>query len=151
MVYRIGVTPIRFALAGAELAGAQAVDGGRPLGLAFALGALLSAVFVLADPRWRVFGQRREEPPPPPAGADREEWWRSVLRSTLPSTVGLALLGAIALAFNSVLAAVLAGGLCGLGVAGLVVAVQVASAERALGGRLLFERGGIRGGLFLER
>jgi membrane glycosyltransferase len=52
-----------------------------------------------------------------------EEWWRAALRATYPSTLGLAVLAAISLTFSPMLAAVLAGVIGGLCVAGLLAAL----------------------------
>ncbi len=84
--------------------------------LGFALGAVGGAVFVLNDPRRRFFKSR-------PAAAD-DPWWRAALHGTYPSTLGLAALTGIALAFSPVLAAVLAGIIAGLGIAGLTTALR---------------------------
>jgi hypothetical protein len=53
-----------------------------------------------------------------------EPWWKTALRGTYPSTIGLAVLAAVSLAFSTVLAAVLAGVIGGLGVAGIFAAVS---------------------------
>jgi hypothetical protein len=84
--------------------------------LAFALGALGGAIFVLNDPRRRFVraGQVVSE----------EQWWRTALRGTYPSTLGLAVLTGIALAFSPILAAVLAGIIAGLGIAGVTAALR---------------------------
>ena len=76
------------------------------------------AVFVLADPRSRLVK-------PPPAERRVEPWWKTALRATYPSTLGLAVLAAISLAFSAVLAAVLAGVIAGLGVAGIFAALAL--------------------------
>jgi hypothetical protein len=76
------------------------------------------AVFVLADPRSRLV-----KPPPPERRV--EPWWKTALRATYPSTLGLAVLAAISLAFSAVLAAVLAGVIAGLGVAGIFAALAL--------------------------
>ena len=54
----------------------------------------------------------------------------------MPSTVGVAVLAAISLAFQPILAAVLAGILAGLGIVGLVSCVEVALWERQAGAQL---------------
>jgi hypothetical protein len=79
--------------------------------LGFTLGLLGGVLFVLTDPRRRFLRPRVL-----PAG---EPWWRIAARGTYPSTLGLLGLTAIALAFSPVLAAVLAGIVGGLGLAGL--------------------------------
>lgn len=77
------------------------------------------AVFVLADPRKKLA-------PPRPAPAPRDEpWWRTAARATYPSTLGVALLAGITLGFSPVLAAVLAGIVGGLGIAGLLAALAL--------------------------
>jgi hypothetical protein len=131
----LGVTPLRFLLAAAALA--AALPAGAQSGsarVAFVLGAFGGAGFVLADPRRRM--RERTAPRPAPAEFDLEEPWRSALRALYPSTLGLTLLAAIALAFDPVLSAVLAGVIAGLGVAGLAAALEVFLQERRLGGRL---------------
>jgi hypothetical protein len=108
---------IRFGLAGAGLGAAIAAGASRNAGvLGFALGAVGGAVFVLNDPRRRFL---KATPPP-----GDEPWWRTALRWTYPSTLGLAALTGIALAFSPVLAAVLAGIIAGLGIAGLTAALR---------------------------
>ena len=131
----LGVTPLRFALGAGILAasipaGAQS-DSAR---VAFVLGIFAGAAFVLADPRRRFRPASVQRPAP--AEFDVEEPWRTAFRSLLPSTLGLAALGAIALAFNPLLSGILAGIIAGLGVAGLVTAVDVFLEERRLGARL---------------
>lgn len=146
----VAVAPIRFALAGAGLGASLAIGATRQAAvLAFGLGLAGGVLFVLADPRRRWGGGAQVEPAEPPAGAEREDWWRTALRASYPSTVGLAVLAAISIVFNAVLVGVLAGVIGGLGVAGLVAGVEVAAKERRLGGRLLAQRGS--GTLFLDR
>jgi hypothetical protein len=82
------------------------------------LGAVGGAVFVLTDPRSRLVSLPAPEP-------KREPWWKMALRGTLPSTVGLALLAAVALAFSPILVAVLAGVIGGLGLAGIFAALAL--------------------------
>lgn len=110
---------IRFGLAAGGLEAAIAAGANRrAAGVAFLLGALGGAVFVLTDVRGRVMPFSVPEP--------REEpWWATALRATLPSTVGLAVLAGVSLAFSPVLAAVLAGIIAGLGIAGLLTAVAL--------------------------
>jgi hypothetical protein len=145
------VTPIRFALAAIGLA-AAIVEGDRPRPamLAFILGAAGGAFFVLADPRRRWGADRESTIEEAPLDYGLEPWWRGALRATLPSTAGLAALSAIALAFSYVLAALLAGIIAGLGVAGLVAAYQVALEERRVGGQLVTDRQS-PGRLFVRR
>jgi|SRR5919108_128305 hypothetical protein len=110
---------IRLALAAAGLGAALAVGAShRSTVLAFLLGLAGGAIFVLTDPRRKLVAGRTE-----PRSAS---WWRQALRGTYPSTLGLCVLAAVALAFNAVLAAALAGIVAGLG----------AAAAIALAGRL---------------
>jgi hypothetical protein len=90
----------------------------RAAGLGWLLGALGGAVFVLTDPRSRLL---KQAPPEPRV----EPWWKTALRATYPSTIGLALLSAVSLAFSPMLAAVLAGVMGGLGVAGIFAALAL--------------------------
>ncbi len=118
--------------------------------LAFALGLAGGTLFVVADPRRRWGGGGPEaEPIELPAGAEEEEWWRTAIRASYPSTLGLAVLAVISVKFSAVLVGVLAGVIGGLGVAGLVAGVEVAAKERRLGGRMLARRGS--GELYLDR
>ena len=87
-------------------------------GLGCLLGAAAGAVFVLTDPRGRLVKLPRAE-------AREEAWWKTTLRATYPSTIGLAALAAIALAFSPVLSSVLAGVIGGLGVAGLLATLAL--------------------------
>lgn len=111
------LTAIRLGLAFAGLGAATAVTSGRTAVLGWFVGAIGCAVLVVADPRRRFF---RSAPSPDPS----VPWWKRALRATLPSTVGVALLCAIALAFSGVLAALCAGVLAGLAVGGLVASMQ---------------------------
>jgi hypothetical protein len=90
----------------------------RAAGLGFLLGALGGSVLVMTDPRSRLVKTAPTEP-------RQEEWWRMALRATYPSTLGVALLAAISLAFSPILAAVLAGVIGGLCVAGLLTALAL--------------------------
>jgi hypothetical protein len=75
-------------------------------------------VFVLTDPRSRLLKV-------PPAERRVEAWWKTALRATYPSTLGLAVLAAVSLPFSTILAAVLAGVIGGLGVAGIFAALAL--------------------------
>jgi hypothetical protein len=133
----LGVTPLRFGLAAAVLLAAIAAGAtGQSARVAFVFGLVGGAGLVLGDPRRRML-RREVVLPPAPDEFDLEEPWWSSLRQLFPSSLGLTVLGAVALAFNPVLSAVLAGVTAGLGVAGLIAAVQVWLEERRLGGQLL--------------
>jgi hypothetical protein len=133
----LGVTPLRFVLAAgtllAAIAAGAASDSAR---VAFGLGLVGGAGLVLGDPRRRML-RRKIVFRPAPDEFDLEEPWRSSLRALYPSSLGLTLLSLVALAWDPVLSAVLAGVIAGLGVAGLISAVDVALQERRLGGRVL--------------
>jgi hypothetical protein len=138
------VAPIRFAVGLLGMAGAAL--RGLPWGVAaaeFVLGTAVFAFAALADPR-RHFFRLKDEAEPVPADATFEPVGRVALLATYPSTVGLAALTGVSLAFNAALAAVLAGGAAGLGVAGAVTGTQIAMRERAGGVRFYLERGGRR-------
>ena len=97
------VIPIRLVLGvswlvGARLAGAR----GGPALLAFVVGALGIAFLIFNDPRSR-FVQAEVDPLALPPGAPVAPRWRQALAATLPSTVGVSLLAAIALATRPIL------------------------------------------------
>ena len=134
---QLGVTPLRFVLAaGTLLAAIAAGAAGSPARVAFVLGLVAGGGLVLGDPRRRML-RREIEFRPAPEEFDLEEPWRSSLRALYPSSLGLTLLSLVALAWDPILSAVLAGVIAGLGVAGLISAVDVALNERRLGGRIL--------------
>jgi hypothetical protein len=113
------VIPVRFglglvALGAAMLAGAAA----GPALLAFVLGFLGIAFTIFNDPRAR-FLQRDVEPEPLPADAVVASPAQHLLAAMLPSTVGVAVLAAIAVVPKPVLAALLGGVCAGLGLAAL--------------------------------
>jgi small-conductance mechanosensitive channel len=133
------LTPIRLGVAAGALVAASAVGiKGPGVGLAFIMGAFLTA-FVLATDRRHVLFHRREELLPLPVDATFERWWQSAARGVIPSTVGVAVLAALALSFSTVLTAVLAGVEAGMGLTGLISAARLAAWERRLGGRLYVE------------
>jgi hypothetical protein len=112
-------------------------------GAAFLLGTGGFAFSALADPR-RQFFRIRGEAEPVPANASFEPRLRVALSALYPSSIGLAVLSAVALAFNPALAAVMAGGLAGLGVAGAITGAGIVLRERSGGVRHYIERGGRR-------
>ena len=141
----LAVAPIRIGLGLVGLVGAglRGLSWGVA-GAEFALGTALFAFSALVDPRRRFFRLKDEEAEPVPADATFEPLARVALLATYPSTVGLAVLTGVSLAFNAALAAVLAGGVAGLGVAGAISGTMIALQERAEGVRLYVERGGRR-------
>jgi len=72
----------------------------------------------MTDPRSRLLKRTPAEP-------RQETWWRMAVRATYPSTLGVAVLAAISLAYSPMLAAVLAGVIGGLCVAGLLTALAL--------------------------
>jgi hypothetical protein len=114
----------------------RGLQGDRALA-AFALGALGFVVAIMSADRYFV---ANEEPTPVPPRATVDSL-RATLRAAIwPSTVGVAVLLAIALTQDATLAALLAGVLAGMGLAALLTAAQIAASERAAGGRLLVDR-----------
>ena len=135
------VAPIRLALGALGVVGARlaGLDADRAL-ITFALGAGVMMVSALGDPRARLLGARGE-PEPVPANAIFASPLEIAARAAFPSTVGVAVLAGVALAFEPVLASVLAGLLAGMGLAALVSIVQLASEERRAGVELYAESG----------
>ena len=138
------VAPIRIGLGLLGMAGAALRGLSWSVAAAeFVLGTSVFAFAALADPR-RHFFRLKDEAEPVPADATFEPLGRVALLATYPSTVGLAALTGVSLAFNAALAVVLAGGVAGLGVAGAITGAQIAMRERVGGVRLCVERGGRR-------
>jgi hypothetical protein len=117
------VTPIRLLLGvlwliAARIAGAP----GTGALLAFAGGAFLIVFGVFNDPRARFL--RQEDPRPAPEEAPVAGLLRQALGATVPSTVGVSALAAVALVPQPTLAAFLGGISGGLGVAGALYAFR---------------------------
>lgn len=85
-------------------------------------------------------GRLSMDPQPLPAEAIAEDWAEIARSGVVPSTVGVAVLTLVALAFEPVLAAMLAGILGGMAIMTIVSGVQVALAERKFGGALYLDR-----------
>jgi hypothetical protein len=114
------VIPIRLALGAtwfvaARLAGLAATSAM----LACVSGALVVTFLLLNDPRSR-FLNRNVEPAAAPPEAVVAPRWQQALRATIPSTVGVSILAAIALVPQPALAALLGGISAGLGIAALL-------------------------------
>jgi hypothetical protein len=122
------VAPLRAALAGGILGGAAA-EGLSRTGVALAIGAGVVVLAVFAGSSTRR-GIRLDELPPPPGHAVYSPWWQSAVRAALPSTVGLGILGGIALAFSRGLAGLCGGLLAGLAILGLVFGLLLLAEER---------------------
>jgi len=128
------VAPLRAALAGAILGGAAA-EGLSRTGVALAVGAGVVVLAVYAGSSTRR-GIQLDELPLAPADAVYSPWWQSAIRAALPSTVGLGVLGGIALAFSRGLAGLCGGLLAGLAVLGLVFGILLVLEERKERARL---------------
>jgi hypothetical protein len=141
------VAPIRFVLGVvctllAWAAGAR----GSVAALSFALGCVGLAMVALSDRRAVLLG--RPERVPVPDDALYAGRLGTALAACLPSTVALTVFSLVALLFEPTLAALLAGGIAGLGLAGLVSGLRLALREReeqvelfvAGGSRLVYER-----------
>jgi len=114
------VIPIRFGLGLVTLLAAVLAGAARqPALLAFVLGLLGIAFTIFNDHRTR-FLRRDVDPLPLPADAVVASRARQALAATLPSTLGVTVLAAIALVPQPVLAALLGGVCAGLGFAALI-------------------------------
>jgi hypothetical protein len=131
------LAPIRGGLSALAVV-AAVLDGARPENalLGWAFGAILVSIILAGDPR----GRRTAAPKSLPNDAVAESWAQIARTDVLPSTLGVALLASVALVFDPVLAGVLAGILGGMALMTMVSRVQVALAERRLGGVLFVER-----------
>jgi hypothetical protein len=126
------IGPLRLALGIAWLGAARAVGGsGGAAVLAFAAGTFATAFLIPNDPRAR-FRPAPSTPATLPADASVAPAWLHALHAAFPSTVGVSVLAAVMLAFNSTLTALLGGIVAGLGVAALLAA-------HSLDGRLYVE------------
>lgn len=140
-VYRVGpqrliLSCIRLCLAALAFTAsivAGAENGAAGVGLA--LGAGISCLALLTDRRWLLLRAPTAEPLP--EGARRAPLHRAVANGLFPSTVGVAVLAAASLAFEPILAALLAGNLAGMGIVGLVGWLEVVLWERRHGQALL--------------
>ena len=141
------VAPIRFALgAVCTLLAWAAGASGAVAAVSFALGCVGLAVVALSDRRAVLLG--RPQHVPVPDGAHYAGRLETALAACLPSTVALMVFSLVALLFEPTLAALLAGGIAGLGLAGLVSGLRLALQEReervelfvAKGSRLVYER-----------
>jgi hypothetical protein len=114
------VIPIRIALGLVWLAAAPLAGAGRgPAMFAFVIGLLGILIAIFQDPR-RRFARSEPEPLELPPDAVVAPAWRQALAATLPSTVGVSVLAAIAVVPQPTLAALLGGVCAGLGVATLL-------------------------------
>ena len=139
------ITPVRIGLGLALLGVALGGDApARSVVLAFLVGAVFMALAALADRRALLLRPPRE-PEPLPSDSVTAADWRIALEAALPSTVGVSVLAAVALAAgNEVLGALLGGSVAGMGIASAVSLVPLLAWERERGKRLYAVRGGRR-------
>ena len=135
------VTPLRLALGVVVLGVALAEGAVSDSALAaFGLGAAFSAFAIAGDRRALLVG--RDPPAPLPDDARLAPAWRTALDAALPSTVGVAVLAAIALVIGQqVLAALLGGAEAGMALVGGIALAQLVEWERREGARLMVEVG----------
>jgi protein-S-isoprenylcysteine O-methyltransferase Ste14 len=113
------VAPIRIGLGVMWLFLAQAAGATRASAvLAFGGGIFVLVFIAFNDPRTAVM--KADEPRPAPADAVYAGPVEQALAATIPSTLGVTVLAAIAIWFQPTLAAILGGISAGLGVAGLL-------------------------------
>lgn len=118
------VAPLRLALSVALLVAARAAGSPRdPALLSFASAAFVTFFFTANDPRARS-RDASAEPAELPADAKVAPTWAHAVHASFPSTVGVSILAAVALAFQPTLAALLAGILAGLGAAAVLSAYR---------------------------
>ena len=123
----------------AGLGAAYANDQGFELAFGVGLGIVVLAALLQA--RTSIHFVARERAEAPPAGAIRKAWWRIAVRAAYPSTIGLAILIAIAAPLEPTLAASLAGAEVGLAGMSLVLAVENWYWERSAGVVVEFQSG----------
>jgi hypothetical protein len=132
------IVPVRGVLALGGVAGARAlgVSPGAALGL-FAFGTGIVLFPLLTSRRRRLFWAAVAEAAPLEGEATVEGRVRTTVRAAYPSTIGLTVLTAIALAADPELAAFLAGTLAALALGAAIHGVEVVLWERSRGRRLL--------------
>jgi hypothetical protein len=122
------------AVAGTAAAVARGIDRGAAFGL-LVLGVFVLLLAVYGGDRRRRSAMKFEEPKPLPADARFAGRLRTLGHAAYPSTIGLAVLVAIALALQPGLAALLAGLLAGLAVMSLIGLARLSSWEAGRGTR----------------
>jgi hypothetical protein len=143
------LAPVRvgLGLAGVAAALAAGVEP-RVAVLAFGVAAFGSLIVLLTDRRALLL-RAQQEAAEVPEGAAAASPWEAVRIGIFPSTVGVTALAVVALAFNAVLTAFLAGILAGMGLAGLVGWVRLAGREQEEG--VTFYSGSRGGALYVRR
>jgi tellurite resistance protein TehA-like permease len=132
---RLALSGVRLGLAVVGLLGSVAAGAETAAALVgVAVGAGISALALVTDRRWLLLGAPSAEQLPD--GARPASLARAVASGLLPSTVGVTVLAAAALAFQPILTAVLAGILAGMGIVSLVSAIEVVLWERREGSHL---------------
>jgi hypothetical protein len=150
--YSLLILPVRLVLALVGLVGARllGVDPGPSLAL-FGMGAGLFLISMMATSRPRTrFWQRVDEADALEPGTPVETWPRTLFEAAYPSTIGVAVLTAIALPVDARLAAVMAGLLGGMALSGLMFGVELVAWERRQGMRL-FATPGLKSRFFVRR
>jgi len=129
---------VRAALGGAILGGAVA-EGLPRAGvlLAVGVGAVLMAFGGASTRKIRSF----DDFPAAPKDARVGRWWEAAARTALPSTVGLTILGAVALGFSRGLAGVCGGLLVAMAILGLASGILLLVEERRERRRLYVDWG----------
>lgn len=118
------IAPLRLVLSLVWLGAARAVGAANGAALlAFAAGAFGTVFLASNDPRAR-FRRDGGDPVQLPDDARVAPAWLHAAHAAFPSTVGVSVLAAVALAFQPELTALLAGVLAGLGLAALLVAYR---------------------------
>ena len=143
------MAPVRFGLALAVVL--AAIARGLSPGRAFAqlaLGAVVIALALMFGQRTRGLDDVLERAEPLPADARREPPRTTVWTAMWPSTMGTTFFAVAAVFIDARLAALLAGVLAGMGVAGLAYGLNRLWWERERGVRLLGDRRS--GRVFLE-
>ncbi len=119
------IAPIRLALGGVWLVVARvAGSASTPAVIAFVVGAFGITFLAFTDPRAR-FAHGEVEPLPAPADVVLAPWWRQALAASLPSTVGVTVLAAVAAFPEPTLTALLGGVSAGLGIAALITLPRI--------------------------
>ena len=126
------------AAAGVAAAMARGVQGGPAFGLV-AFGAAIVLLSIYGGGRPARSAVRFANPEPAPADAHMQASWRGLAEAAYPSTIGLAVLTAIALWPQPPLAAFLAGILVGLASMSLVGFARLTALEHARRSRILID------------
>jgi Na+/H+ antiporter NhaD/arsenite permease-like protein len=136
-----GVGAIRLVLGVGFVVGSisRGLDRGPAL-LAAVVGAVVLTLIALGQ-RGRTGSGTLEDALPVPPTARFDPGWLGVLQACVPSTVGVAAMAAVALAFSTALAALLGGVLLSLGALAAVAWAQLSARERGERRRYWVERG----------